>query len=254
LSADNNPEKTMYENIEYEISENIATVFFNRMEKKNAYTPEMGEEIVDALNKAMADDEVRVVILTGRGSAFCAGVDLDYFKAHMSGEQQGKGPKLGEEHFVNGWPLDLVNYPKPVIAAMNGAAFGVGVTMTLGCDVRYAADDAKLGLNFTALGVLPGLGSTHHLPALVGIPKALELVLSAAKISALEAFELGLVQKLFPGDQVYAEARKLALQMAQAKPEVLAAAKKALRAGANSTLEDAIKLEKALSREIGNIK
>jgi len=243
----------MFRFIETEISENICTIYFNRPDKKNAYTPSMGDEIVAALNDAMKNPDVRVVILTGRGDTYCAGIDMDYFKAYMAGESK-EGPRLGEEHFVNGWPLELVNYPKPLIAAINGSAYGVGVTMTLGCDVRYCADDATLGLNFTALGVLPGLGSTHHLPQLVGVAKAMELVLSAAKIPAREAYEIGLVQKLFPASAVYPAARALALEMAKRKPEVLAAAKKALRAGAQSNLEQAIKFEKQLSREIGNIK
>lgn len=252
----------MFRFIEMEISENICTIYFNRPEKKNAYTPSMGDEIVAALNSAVKNPDVRVVILTGRGDTFCAGIDMDYFKAYMKGEVAGEtkegphssSPRLGEEHFVNGWPLELIDYPKPVIAAINGSAYGVGVTMTLGCDVRYCADDATLGLNFTALGVLPGLGSTHHLPQLVGVAKALELVLSAAKIPAREAYEMGLVQKLLPANEVYPAARALALEMAKRKPEVLAAAKKALRAGAQSSLADAIRLEKQLSREIGNIK
>jgi methylglutaconyl-CoA hydratase len=193
------------------------------------------------------------VILTGCDDTFCAGIDMEYFKAYMAGETKD-GPRLGEEHFVNGWPLELVDYPKPVIAAINGSAYGVGVTMTLGCDVRYCADDATLGLNFTALGVLPGLGSTYHLPQLIGVAKAMELILSAAKISAREAYEIGLVQKLLPAADVYPAARTLALEMAKRKPEVLAAAKKALRAGAQSNLEQAITFEKQLSREIGNIK
>jgi len=243
----------MFRFIETDISENICTIFFNRAEKKNAYMPLMGDEVVAALNDAMKNPDVRVVILTGRGDTFCAGIDMEYFQAYMKGETK-EGPRLGEEHFVNGWPLELVNYPKPVIAAINGPAYGVGVTMTLGCDVRYCADDATLGLNFTALGVLPGLGSTHHLPQLVGVGKAMELILSAAKISAREAYEIGLVQKLLPANEVYTAARQLALEMAKRKPEVLAAAKKALRAGAQSNLEQAIKFEKQLSREIGNIK
>lgn len=243
----------MFRFIETDISENICTIFFNRPEKKNAYTPLMGDEIVAALNAAMADAQVRVVILTGRGDTYCAGIDMEYFQAYMKGETK-EGPRLGEEHFVNGWPLDLVNYPKPVIAAINGSAYGVGVTMTLGCDVRYCADHATLGLNFTALGVLPGLGSTHHLPQLVGVAKAMELVLSAAKMPAKEAYEIGLVQKLLPADQVYPAARALALAIAKNKPEVIAAARQALRSGANSTLADAIKREKQLSRDIGNIK
>ena len=243
-----------YTLIDYEIADQIATIFLNRPEKKNAYTPNMGVEIVTALEAAMADSDVRVVILTGRGAAFCAGVDLDFMKAYMAGEDTGPGPTLGEEHLVNGWPLDVVAYPKPVIAALNGTAYGVGVTMTLGCDVRYAASGATLGLNFTTLGVLPGLGSTHHLPQLVGIGKALELILSGAKVSAEDACAMGLVQRLCAPGEVYNEARNLALAMAKVKPAVLAAARKALRQGATSSLADAITTEKALSRELGNLR
>lgn len=242
----------MYEHVDYEIADNIATVFLDRPEKKNAYTPLMGMEIVAALEAAMDDDTVRVVILTGRGAAFCAGVDLDFLKAHMAGEETGPGPQLGEEHLVNGWPMDLVAYSKPVIAAINGAAFGVGVTMTLGCDVRYAAAGSTLGLNFASLGVLPGLGSSHHLPQLVGIGKALELILSGARVSAEEACEMGLVQRVCAQGEVYNEARQLALAMARVRPEVLAAAKKALRLGATSSLEEAISTEKSLSRDVAN--
>jgi 2-(1,2-epoxy-1,2-dihydrophenyl)acetyl-CoA isomerase len=243
----------MYEYIDYEIEDSIATVFLSRPERKNAYIPHMGIEIVTALEAAMENSEVRVVILTGRGEAFCSGVDLDFFRAYMAGEDTGPGPALGEEHLVNGWPIELVNYPKPVIAAINGAAFGVGVTMTLGCDVRYAAVDATMGLNFTRLGVLPGLGSTHHLPRLIGVGKAMELILSGASISAEEAYEMGLVQKLCPTGEVYSAARDLARAMAKVKPEVLAAAKQALRLGATGSLDDAIATEKSLGRQIGNV-
>lgn len=237
--------------IEYEVSDGIATIYLNRPEKKNAYTPLMGDAIVAAFNRARDDASARVVILTGRGSAFCGGVDLEFLRAYMAGQDTGPGPKLGEEHLVNGWPLELVGFPKPVIAAINGSAYGVGVTMTLGCDVRYAAAGATLGLNFTTLGVLPGLGSTHHLPRLVGMGKAMELVLSGAKVSAEEACDIGLVQQVCALGQVYEQARALALAMAAIKPEVLAAAKKALRSGSTSSLADAITMEKALSTELG---
>jgi len=243
-----------YQYIHYEVAEQIATVVLDRPDKKNAYLPARGLEIVAACEAAMADNAVRAVILTGRGDVFCGGVDLDFLRAYMAGEDTGPGPNLGEEHFVNGWALDLVAYPKPVIAAINGAAFGVGVTMTLGCDVRYAAADAKLGLNFTRLGVLPGLGSTHHLPRLVGMGKALELVLSGATISAEAACDIGLVQRVCPPGTVYDAARELALSMAQVNPEVLAAARKGIRVGAESSLEDALAMEKALTRELGQIR
>ncbi len=240
----------MFDTIEYEVSEGIATIFFNRPDKKNAYTPLMGDEIVAALNAAMADDAVRVAILTGRGDAYCGGVDLDFLKAHMAGEDTGPGSKLGEEHFVNGWPLDVVDYDKPVIAAINGAAYGVGVTMTLGCDLRVAARGAKLGLNFAKLGVLPGLGSTHHLPRLVGMGKALQWVLTGASLTAEDAFAAGLVQELTEPGGTYSRARELALAMAGIQPVVLKAARAALRRGADASLEEAIAGEKRASAEL----
>jgi enoyl-CoA hydratase/carnithine racemase len=240
----------MSDRVLYEVADAIATISFNRADKLNAYTPEMGEETVAAFARAREDAEVRVVVLTGRGRAFCAGVDLEYLKAHMSGQKMGSGPKLGEESFVNDWPLELVAYPKPVIAAINGPAYGVGVTMTLGCDVRLAAHEAKLGLNFASLGVLPGLGSTHLLPQLVGLSKALELVLSAATISADEAERIGLVQHTFAADALMDEARKLASAMAECRPEVLAAAKQALRHGASTSMVEAMAMERSLSSEL----
>lgn len=240
----------MGDRVRYEVADGIATVTFDRADKLNAYTPEMGEETVEAFHRARDDDDVRVVVLTGDGRAFCAGVDLDYLKAHMAGEIQGDGPRLGQESFVRSFPLELVAYPKPVIAAINGDAFGVGVTMTLGCDVRLAARGARLGLNFAKLGVLPGLGSTHLLPRLVGTAKALELVLSAATISAEEAERIGLVQRTVAPEALQDEARGLATAMARIAPEVLAAAKQALREGALSSMEDAMKREQALSTEL----
>jgi 2-(1,2-epoxy-1,2-dihydrophenyl)acetyl-CoA isomerase len=148
--------------------------------------------------------------------------------------------KLGEEDFLRKLPLDLVAYPKPVIAAINGPAIGVGVTMVLPCDVRIAAENAKLGVTFAKLGLLPGLGSTHLLPKLVGMAKALELVLTARVVTAFEAAEIGLVNKVVPAESLLAEARAMAAAMAECKPEVLAAAKAALHYGAAASMADAM--------------
>jgi enoyl-CoA hydratase/carnithine racemase len=261
-----------YRNILFEVADGIATVTLNRPEKLNAYTLEMGDEIVDAFARIRADAEVRVAILTGAGRGFCAGVDLDALKAHQASEarrpasearseakpSEGGGAgsaravtaRLGEEDFLRVLPLELLELPKPVIAAINGAAIGVGVTMTLPCDIRIAADTAKLGLTFAKLGLLPGLGSTHLLPRLVGLAKALELVLTARVIPAAEAAAIGLVNRVVPADSLMDEARGLARAMLESRPEVLAAAKSALQLGARSSMSEAMQNERDASARL----
>ena len=202
----------VYDHILYDVDEAIATITLNRPDKLNAYIPAMGEEVVDAFARAKGDDAVRVVVLTGAGRGFCAGVDLEHLKASFlvgaggaaeaasdTAPREGK-KRLGEEDFLRVLPLDLVDFPKPVIAAINGHAIGVGITMALPCDVRIAAAGAKIGLTFAKLGILPGLGSTHLLPRLVGMAKAQELVLSARVILAEEACEIGLVNRVVPAE------------------------------------------------------
>ena len=232
-----------YENILYDVEQRIATITLNRPDKLNAYTTEMGDEVVEAFARIRDDDDVRVAILTGAGRGFCAGVDLDHLKAHRAGGNASHGPKLGEEDFLKKLPLELLAFPKPVIVAINGAAIGVGMTMALPCDVRIAAAGVKLGLTFAKLGILPGLGSTHLLPRLVGMAKAQELVLSARIIRAEEALEIGLVNRVVPAENLREEARTLAAEMAECKPEVLAAAKRALYFGASATMAEAMQNE-----------
>jgi enoyl-CoA hydratase/carnithine racemase len=237
----------MYQHVLYDVADAIATITLNRPDKLNAYTLEMGDEVVDAFRRARADAEVRALILTGAGRGFCAGVDLDALRAHAAAGGAPAGRRLGEEDFIRKLPLELVECPKPVIAAINGAAIGVGVTMTLPCDVRLAAEGAKLGVTFTKLGLLPGLGSTHLLPRLVGRAKALELVLSARVISAEEAAAIGLVNRAVPAERLLPEARALAAEMAEKDPAVLAAAKAALAFGETATLAEAMANEVAAS-------
>lgn len=229
-----------YESILYGVEDGIATITMNRPDKLNAYTTEMGDEVYTAFGKAREDDAVRAVILTGAGRGFCAGVDLEHLKAHQAGANASKGPKLGEEAFLRKLPLELTEYPKPVIAAMNGASIGVGMTMVLPCDIRIAAAGSKLGLTFAKLGILPGLGSTHLLPRLIGIAKAQELVLTAKIIRAEEALTIGLVNQVVPVEEVLPTARAMALEMSGCKAPVLAAAKRALYAGASSTMAEAM--------------
>lgn len=232
----------MYQHILLEIADHIATVTLNRPDKLNAYTVDMGEEIVDAFERIRDNDDARVVILTGAGRGFCAGVDLDHLQEHASGAPID-GPRLGEERLVREFPLTLLNYPKPVIAAINGHAIGVGVTMVLPCDIRLSASSAKLGLTFTKMGILPGLGSTFLLPRLVGHAMAAELVLGAGVIEASKAFEIGLVNRVVAPDQLMPLAREMAATMAQSNPRVLAAAKALLLSGEGHAVAEAMQRE-----------
>jgi 2-(1,2-epoxy-1,2-dihydrophenyl)acetyl-CoA isomerase len=233
-----------------DISERIGTITLNRPDKLNAYTTEMGDEITATLRAWRDDPAVRAVILTGAGRGFCAGVDLEHLRAHQAGENASKGPRLGEEDFLKKLPLELTEYPKPLIAAVNGAAIGVGVTMILPCDIRIAAETAKLGFAFVRLGILPGLGSTHLLPRIVGRAKALELVMSARTISAQEAAACGLVNKVVPASELLGEARALAGLIAANPPAVVAAAKAALNYGHAHSMSEAMHNEERASAEL----
>lgn len=236
-----------YENILFDQTDGIATITLNRPEKMNAYTTEMGDEVTHAFREIQRDPQVRVLILTGAGKAFCAGADLEHLKAHEAGKNVSKGPRLGEEDFLRKLPLEMKDSRLPIIAAMNGHAVGVGMTMVMPCDLRIVAEDAKLGFIFGRLGILPGLGSTHLLPSLVGMARAQELVLTAKKIRGTEAAEIGLVNKAVPKEEVLSEARSLAKEIAELDPNVLAYAKQALHFGAGHTMAQSMKNEQSQS-------
>lgn len=236
-----------FANILLENSDGIATLTLNRPDRLNAYTTEMGDDVTRAFHSLRDDQSVKVVIMTGSGRAFCAGVDLEHLKAHTQGASPSTGPRLGEEDFLRKLPLELIDYPKPIIAAINGHAVGVGMTMVLPCDVRIAADDAKLGFVFARLGILPGLGSTHLLPNLVGMARAQELVLTGKKILGSEAARIGLVNEAVTSDDVLPRAVAMAKQMSEIDPIVLAYAKRALHFGAGHTMAEAMENERAKS-------
>jgi enoyl-CoA hydratase/carnithine racemase len=239
----------MYQHILLDIADNIATVTLNRPEKLNAYTVDMGEEIVDVFDQLRDDDTARVIILTGAGRGFCAGVDLDHMKEQATATDL-EGPRLGEERLVREFPLTLLNYPKPVIAAINGHAIGVGITMVLPCDIRLAASSAKLGLTFAKMGILPGLGSTYLLPRLVGASKARELVLSSGVIEAAEGAAIGLINRVVAPDELMSVAREMAVSMAQCKPALLAAAKGLLLSGESEAVAVAMRREQQASGDL----
>jgi len=201
-----------YEQIKVESAERILTITLNRPERMNAYTEDMREEIIDALDQAEKDDDIRAIIVTGAGKAFCAGSDLG---GRESTFNYNDVPQ--DEHRDGGGILALriFRLKKPIIAAINGHAVGVGLTMTLPMDIRVVANTAKLGIVFVRRGVVIDACASYFLPRIVGISQALEWGLTGRIFSAEEAYERRLVTHLVPPEEVMPTARSIALDIAQ---------------------------------------
>ena len=234
-----------YETVNVILAETVATVTLNRPDKLNSYTVQMGDDLVNVFADLADNDDIRVIVLTGAGKAFCAGVDLDMLKAKLAGETQPGQKELGEEHFISGFCEDLLNYKKPIIVAFNGAAVGIGITMSLPCDIRIAARSAKLAIPFVKLGILPGLGSTYLLPRIIGLGKAKELVMTGKKLSADEALAIGLVNHVVEDDKLLDFALGMAKSIALADPRILTAAKQVLNFSVQAdSFSDAVACER----------
>jgi enoyl-CoA hydratase/carnithine racemase len=204
-----------YEQILYERRGRTGIITLNRPEKLNAWTDQMHTEICHALDTANEDAQVGAVVLTGAGRGYCAGADIGNWQRSMSA---GSGPNLGgnggarrdrSENIVA-----VIRRSKPVIAAVNGAAVGVGVTHILPCDIRIASEQARFGFLFVRMGVVPELASTYYLSQIVGLAAAQELCLRAQVIDAQEALRLGLVSRVVPADRLLDEAVALAEEIA----------------------------------------
>ena len=236
-----------YREIEIETEDGITVISLNRPEKLNAYTPDMGEELVHALRGAAAADGIHAAVITGKGRAFCAGADLDY----LAGKTPARGKRLGEEAFIAGFTAEFASLPILTIAAINGAAAGIGITGMLAADIRVAAADAKLVLNFAELGIMPAMGATHFLPRLVGEARARELLLCERRLDGAAAARCGLVNRAVAAAEVLPTAMALARAARDCKPGTIDAIKRGLAAGSGSTLAEALALERQLSKEIG---
>lgn len=201
-----------YEQIKYEVTERILTITLNRPDHLNAYTEVMGNEIMDALDHAEADDNIRAIIVTGEGRAFCAGMDLG-----DKGNTFNYSQIPEDEHRDHGGVLALriFKLTKPIIAAINGPAVGIGLTMTLPMDIRIASNTAKMGIVFVRRGVVVDACSSWLLPKIVGMGQALEWALSGRVFSAQEAFAGRLLNKLAAPEEVIPAARAIALEIAQ---------------------------------------
>jgi len=203
-----------FEQIIAEASDGVMTITLNRPDRLNAWTAKMADELIAAFDRADADDDVRAVIMTGAGRGYCAGADLEKggetFDARARGVSADTVPRDNGGQFT----LRIFNSTKPVIGAINGAAVGVGATMTLPMDVRLASENARFGFVFVRRGIVPEAASSWFLPRVVGISRAMEWVATGRVFSAQEALEGGLVRSVHPPDQLLDAARELAREIA----------------------------------------
>jgi enoyl-CoA hydratase/carnithine racemase len=227
---------TTYNTLDYRVEDRILTLTLNRPEQMNAFTVEMANELVHAFNRASEDDEVGAIVVTGAGKAFCAGMDLSV-GGNVFGLDESQHPTLQDMHDRLDDPaihdgvrdtggrvtLAIYECKKPVIGAINGAAVGIGATMTLAMDVRLASEKTRIGFVFGKIGIVMEACSSWFLPRIVGMQQALEWVLSADIFDGHEAQRGGLVKAVYPPEQLLDEAYKLARKFAHDKSPVATA-------------------------------
>ena len=225
----------------------IATLCFNDPDRLNAMTRSMGEAFRQVVAELVRDDSIRAVVVTGAGRAFSAGGDLEMLE--QQADRGAAAPGLAWRGIRDDMSafyrlfLSIREFACPTIAAINGHAIGAGFCVALACDFRYVANEAKLGLNFTKLGLHPGMGATWTLPRLVGPALASELLLTGRTIGGEEAARIGLANRAMPGDQVLPAAMETAAEIAANAPLATRATKRALRRSENASLEDQLQFE-----------
>jgi enoyl-CoA hydratase/carnithine racemase len=237
----------------YEVSQRIATITLNRPERLNAYTAGLGDALRAAMRRASDDAGVRVIVLTGAGRGFCAGADMDSLSAGTASggaSLAAENPKTEPTPFDPGSSPDYQTphsyfpaVPKPIIAAINGACAGLGLVYALYCDQRFAAAGAKFTTAFARRGLIAEHGISHTLPRLVGLAKALDLLVSARKFDADEALRLGVVDRVLPAAELMAAVRAYALDLADnVSPRSMAVIKRQLWAVDQQSMREAIEV------------
>ncbi|MEM2148135.1 MAG: enoyl-CoA hydratase-related protein [Candidatus Bathyarchaeia archaeon] len=222
----------------YEKNEGVATITLNRPEALNAFSEEVVNEVIRALEDVKADENIRVVVLTGAGEkAFSAGADIKAMKG-MNALKARKLSQTGEKLCVA-----LENLEKPVIAAINGYALGGGLEVAMACDLRIASENARMGQTEINIGLIPGWGGTQRLTRLIGMTKAKELVFTGKIIDAKTAEQLGLVNMVVPQDKFRETVQQFAVELAQKAPVAIKVAKALINKGAEASLDAALALE-----------
>jgi enoyl-CoA hydratase len=227
-----------YKNLIFNVEEGIATITFNRPKALNAMNSEVLAELLDAATICKEDNKVKALILTGSGDkAFIAGADIS--------EMQNKSPKDALAFVELGHQVTrhIETMPKASIAAINGFAFGGGTEISLACDIRFASEKAVFGQPEILLGIIPGWGGTQRLPRLVGMGIAKEIILGGIQIDAKRAYEIGLVNRVFPADKLMEETKKFAKKLASMPQFTLKMAKDSINYGYDLALDSANKLE-----------
>lgn len=224
-----------YNTIDYQAKDFILTLTLHRPEQLNAFTVEMAHELVHAFDRASADDAVRAIVVTGAGRAFCAGMDLSIegnvfgLNEQLRPSMQDMDDRLDDPEILDGVrdagglvTLAIYRCTKPVIAAINGAAVGIGATMTCAMDIRLASEYARIGFVFNKIGITPEACSTWFLPRIVGISRALEWCYTGDILKPEEALEANYIKAIVPADQLLDEAYKIAQKIAQHSPVAIA--------------------------------
>ena len=224
-----------YTTLRYEVAEHILTLTLNRPDHMNAFTVEMSHELIHAFNRASDDDEVRAIVVTGAGRAFCAGMDLSIegnvfgLNEHLQPTLKDMHDKLNDPEMVDGVrdsggkvTLAMFDCKKPIIGAINGAAVGIGATMTCAMDIRLASDKARVGFVFNKIGITPEACSSWFLPRLVGFQTALEWCYTGEIHNADTLLSAGYIKAVIPADALLDEAYKLARKMVAYSPVAIA--------------------------------
>src|SRR5215468_4464941 len=226
--------------IRYEVDEHIATITFNRPEQRNPISVEMLEEVGRAVRAAQSDDDVRVLVITGAGRAFCSGGDVKSMAQVASAGGSAISARQEQVGLIQETQLLLRRFPKVLIAAVNGAAYGAGLDLACAADFRIAADTARFCEVYVRLGLAPGGGGAWLLPRIVGLTSALDLVLSGEPIDAATALRIGLVGRVVPGDQLADATREFAERFALSAPRSVQVAKRTLLNGLDMSFEAAL--------------
>ncbi len=233
-----------YENLIYDVQDNIAVITLNRPERLNALSAGLRKESLEVFAEARADDAVRAVILTGAGRGFCSGADIAAPPpAGSAPPTRTQAELLDEFHWVGDQAMTVYNFDKPVVAAMNGVCAGAGMSLALACDIRVGSENARFRSVFLERNLSPDSGMSWFLTRILGYSKAIDLILTSRDVDATEAYRMGLLDRLVAHESLMSESVKLVEQIIQWPPVAVRAAKRVTQQNLDKPLPDALRNE-----------